>query len=40
MKYKLFGDAGSSEFDGFDLRTSQDASWAYLGSAENTFLPR
>lgn len=38
MNYKLFGDAGAPQFDGFDLRTSQDASWAYLGSAENTFL--
>jgi Lamin Tail Domain/Chitobiase/beta-hexosaminidase C-terminal domain/CotH kinase protein/Fn3 associated len=38
MKYKLFGDAGASEFNGFDMRTSQDASWAYLGSSENTFL--
>ena len=38
MKYALFGDAGAPEFDGFDLRTSQDASWAYLGSTQNTFL--
>lgn len=38
MKYALFGDNGAAEFDGFDLRTSQDASWAYLGSSENTFL--
>ena len=38
MKYALFGDAGAPEFDGFVLRTSQDASWAYLGSTENTFL--
>lgn len=38
MKYALFGNAGASEFDGFDLRTSQDASWAYLGNGENTFL--
>ena len=38
MKYALFGDAGAPEFDGFDLRTSQDASWSFLGSPENTFL--
>jgi Lamin Tail Domain/CotH kinase protein/Chitobiase/beta-hexosaminidase C-terminal domain len=38
LSYKLFGDDGASEFDGFDMRTSQDASWAYLGSAQNTFL--
>ena len=38
MDYPLFGDATPTEFDGFDLRTSQDASWAYLGSGENTFL--
>jgi hypothetical protein len=38
MKYRLFGDRAPAEFDGFDLRTSQDASWAFLGSAENTFL--
>ncbi len=38
MNYDLFGPASSDSFDGFDLRTSQDASWAYLGSTENTFL--
>ena len=38
MKYKLFGDDGAPEFDGFDMRTSQDASWAYLGSSRNSFL--
>jgi hypothetical protein len=38
MDYPLFGDATPTKFDGFDLRTSQDASWAYLGSGENTFL--
>ena len=38
MDYPLFGEALPSGFDGFDLRTSQDASWAYLGSGENTFL--
>ena len=38
MDYPLFGGGVPSDFDGFDLRTSQDASWAYLGSGENTFL--
>ncbi len=38
MDYPLFGDATPAKFDGFDLRTSQDASWAYLGSNQNTFL--
>ncbi len=38
MDYPLFGDTTPTNFEGFDLRTSQDASWAYLGSAKNTFL--
>jgi hypothetical protein len=38
MDYRLFGTDGPATFEGFDLRTSQDASWAYLGSADNTFL--
>ncbi len=38
MGYRLFGPGGDKAFDGFDLRTSQDASWAFLGSSENTFL--
>lgn len=38
MNYPLFGEASPGDFDGFDLRTSQDASWAFLGSGENTFL--
>jgi hypothetical protein len=38
LNYRLFGNRGPAAFDGFDLRTSQDASWAYVGSGENTFL--
>lgn len=38
MTYALFGTAGPNKFDGFDLRTAQDASWAYLGSNQTTFL--
>lgn len=38
MDYPLFGEGLPASFDGIDLRTSQDASWAYLGSGENTFL--
>ena len=38
MTYPLFGKGSPAAFNGFDLRTSQDASWAYLASGENTFL--
>ena len=38
MDYPLFGEGLPASFDGIDLRTSQDASWAFLGSPENTFL--
>jgi hypothetical protein len=38
LNYKMFGDEGAPDFDTIDLRTSQDASWAYLGSTANTFL--
>ena len=36
--YPLFGDEGVSTFDGFDLRTTQNYSWAFRGDAANTFL--
>ncbi len=36
LKYPLFGDEGVDEFDAFDLRTSQNYSWAFDGSDQNT----
>jgi len=37
LNYPLFGDEGASEFDNMDLRTSQNYSWAYYDSEQNTF---
>jgi hypothetical protein len=37
LEYPLFGDEGVDEFDVLDLRTSQNYSWSFEGSAENTF---
>ncbi len=39
LRYELFGPEGDDTIDKFDLRTSQDNSWAYLGDANATFLP-
>src|SRR6185436_4179518 len=39
LNFRMFGPAGASSFDKFDLRCTQDASWAYLGDANGTFLP-
>jgi hypothetical protein len=36
LDYPLFGDEGVDEFDSFDLRTSQNYSWAFDGSDLNT----
>lgn len=38
LRYPLFGGAGASEFDKIDLRTSQNNSWAFQGSAQNTLI--
>ncbi|MDZ7315650.1 MAG: CotH kinase family protein [candidate division KSB1 bacterium] len=38
LKYPLFGDEGVDEFDAVDLRTSQNYSWAFDGSDQNTLL--
>ncbi|MFO0912375.1 MAG: lamin tail domain-containing protein [Pirellulales bacterium] len=38
LNYPLFGDEGIDEFDGFDLRTTQNYSWSFGGDATNTFL--
>jgi hypothetical protein len=38
LNYPLHGDQGTSEFDTFDLRTSENYSWSYGGDGNNTFL--
>ena len=38
LNYRLFGDEGVDEFDKFDLRTSQNYSWAFGGDSRNSFM--
>lgn len=38
LDFPLFGDEGVNEFDSFDLRTTQNYSWAFDGSGSNTFV--
>ncbi|MDT8302279.1 MAG: lamin tail domain-containing protein, partial [Sedimentisphaerales bacterium] len=38
LRYPLFGSEGVDEFDKIDLRTSQNNSWAYQGSSQNTLI--
>ena len=38
LQYPLFGDEGASEFDGFDIRTTQNYSWSFGGDTANTFV--
>jgi hypothetical protein len=38
LRYPLFGEGGAQEFDKFDLRTTQNYSWAYQNDARNNFL--
>jgi len=38
LQYPLFGSEGVDEFDKVDLRTSQNNSWAYQGSSQNTLI--
>ncbi len=38
LKYNLFGDEGTGEFDKFDLQTAQSHSWSLHGSTHHTFV--
>jgi len=38
LRYPLFGGEGVDEFDKIDLRTSQNNSWAFQGSSQNTLI--
>ncbi|MGB2806208.1 MAG: LamG-like jellyroll fold domain-containing protein, partial [Sedimentisphaerales bacterium] len=38
LQYPLFGSEGVDEFDKIDLRTSQNNSWAFEGSSQNTLI--
>jgi len=38
LKYPLFGDEGTDEFENVDLRTSQNYSWAFQGDRQNTMV--
>jgi hypothetical protein len=38
LKFKLFDDEGAGEFEKIDLRCSQNHSWSYEGSAQETFV--
>ena len=38
LRYPLFGGEGVDEFDKIDLATSQNYSWSYEGSSQNTFI--
>lgn len=38
LVYPLFGDRGTDEFDGFDLRTFQNYSWSFQGDSRGTFM--
>jgi hypothetical protein len=38
LEFPLFGDEGTDEFDGIDLRTTQNYSWAFQGDGRNTFV--
>ena len=38
LRYPLFGGEGVDEFDKIDLSTSQNYSWSYEGSSQNTFI--
>lgn len=38
LKYPLFGDAGTDEFDAFDLRTFQNYSWSFQGDSRGVFI--
>ena len=38
LKFPLFGDEGADEFDGIDLRTSQNYSWSFGGDTRCIFI--
>jgi len=38
LEFPLFGDEGADRFKKVDLRTSQNYSWAFDGSSQNTFI--
>jgi hypothetical protein len=38
LNFPMFGPTGASSFEKFDLRCSQDGSWAYIGDPNGTFL--
>jgi CotH kinase protein/Lamin Tail Domain/Chitobiase/beta-hexosaminidase C-terminal domain/Immunoglobulin domain/Bacterial TSP3 repeat len=38
LDFPMFGPDGAQSFDKFDLRCTQDGSWAYQGDANGTFL--
>ncbi|MHC4582469.1 MAG: CotH kinase family protein, partial [Planctomycetota bacterium] len=38
LRFPLFGDEGVDEFDKIDLRTSQNNSWSFQGSSQNTLI--
>ena len=38
LRYPLFGGEGTQSFDKIDLRTSQNNSWAFQNSAQNTMI--
>jgi len=37
LKFKLFDDEGTDEYDNIDLRTAQNYSWSYSNDGRNTF---
>ena len=39
LNFPMFGPTGAESFDKFDLRCTQDGSWAYIGDANGTFMP-
>ncbi len=38
LKFPLFGDEGTDEFDAFDLRTFQNYSWSFQGDGQGVFI--
>ncbi|MFT4547080.1 MAG: hypothetical protein ACI9UA_003405 [Pseudoalteromonas tetraodonis] len=38
LRYPMFEDEGADEFDNLDFRTSQNYSWAFQNSGNNTFM--
>ena len=38
LRFPLFGDEGTDEFDNVDLRTSQNYSWSFQNDSRNNFL--